>query len=57
MTNLNMSKIWEEHHLFGVVKQALEKKDFTRVFDLSIYRNSNGYWTVSKNADEQFDEE
>ena len=40
-----------------MVKQALEKKDFTRVFDLSIYRNSNGYWTVSKNADEQFDEE
>lgn len=50
-------KIWEEHHLFGVVKQAFEKKDFTRVFDLSIYRNSNGYWTVSKNADEQIDEE
>lgn len=50
-------KIWQEHHLFGVVKQAFEKNDFKRVFDLYVYRNSNGYWTISKNADEQIDEE
>jgi len=43
--------------LFGEVKQAFEQNDFKRVFDLSVYRNSNGYWTVSKNVDEESDEE
>ena len=50
-------KIWQEHYLFGEVKQAFEQNDFKRVFDLSVYRNSNGYWTVSKNDDEESDEE
>lgn len=50
-------KIWQEHYLFGEVKQAFEQNDFKRVFDLSVYRNSNGYWTVSKNVDEESDEE
>ncbi len=39
-------KIWADHSQFQDVKQALDSKDFNRVFEFSIYKNQNKYWQI-----------
>ncbi|MBT0913580.1 phosphoribosyltransferase [Streptococcus salivarius] len=41
-------RIWSDNNQFALVKEALEAKDFSKVFVFSVYRNQKGFWQIAK---------